>query len=113
VQDPPKFTQISIFGLNIYHLATLMFILVEAKQNQILMQVWIKKNFFFHSLHRCLRIFNLISMLRSLFSAICAYTYWAIFGIFGDFCQLSATKIGVFLKNQCRDHFFGKKLAVV
>jgi hypothetical protein len=26
---------------------------------------------------------------------------------------LSATKIGVFLKNQCRDHFFGKKLAVV
>jgi hypothetical protein len=26
--------------------------------------------------------------------------------IFGDFCQFSAKKIGVFLKNQCYDQFF-------
>jgi hypothetical protein len=32
--------------------------------------------------------------------------------IFGDFCQFSTKKIGVFLKNQCYDHFF-QKLAVV
>jgi hypothetical protein len=27
---------------------------------------------------------------------------------FGDFCQFSAKKIGVFLKNKCYDHFFPK-----
>jgi hypothetical protein len=96
LQDPPNLPTLDFFGLKINHLATL---LRRGNNFSLRQQKMVEKrgsfrrqksgeSFEFTTTFR----HYLGSMLRSQFSA--------------SFCQFSAEKIGVFLKNQCYDEIF-------